>query len=201
MSWTDERVELLKKRWAEGVPAAKIAEELGGATRNAVIGKAYRLRLSKKSGRGKMAASKKTVKRSRVNTDAGANNRSSARSQSAAAGTRISGTAQPGRDQGPVTPFNVPTAISPEEAAEQVRSNVLAAEQNALKLSLMELTERTCKWPIGDPATEEFWFCGLPSQPGKPYCNAHIAVAFQPFTSRKDRRANRARAMQAKNRR
>jgi GcrA cell cycle regulator len=32
----------------------------------------------------------------------------------------------------------------------------------------MELTERTCKWPVGDPATEDFWFCGLPVQQGKP---------------------------------
>jgi GcrA cell cycle regulator len=52
----------------------------------------------------------------------------------------------------------------------------------------MELTERTCKWPIGDPATEEFWFCGLPSQAGKPYCEAHVGVAFQPMSARRDRR-------------
>ena len=53
---------------------------------------------------------------------------------------------------------------------------------------LMELTERTCKWPIGDPATDDFWFCGLPSQAGKPYCEAHVSVAFQPMSSRRDRR-------------
>jgi GcrA cell cycle regulator len=52
----------------------------------------------------------------------------------------------------------------------------------------MELTERTCKWPIGDPATEDFWFCGLPSAAGKPYCDAHVGVAFQPMSARRDRR-------------
>ena len=52
----------------------------------------------------------------------------------------------------------------------------------------MELTERTCKWPVGDPATEKFWFCGLPVQAGKPYCEAHVGVAFQPMSSRRDRR-------------
>ena len=52
----------------------------------------------------------------------------------------------------------------------------------------MELTERTCKWPIGDPATDKFWFCGLPSQAGKPYCEAHVGVAFQPMSARRDRR-------------
>ena len=46
MAWTDERVELLKKLWAEGLSASQIAGRLGGATRNAVIGKVHRLGLS-----------------------------------------------------------------------------------------------------------------------------------------------------------
>ena len=62
------------------------------------------------------------------------------------------------------------------------------AEKKAKKLSLLELTEKTCKWPVGDPATEDFWFCGLPSQAGKPYCEAHVGVAFQPMSQRRDRR-------------
>ena len=59
---------------------------------------------------------------------------------------------------------------------------------NARRLTLMELTERTCKWPVGDPATDNFWFCGLPTQAGKPYCEAHVGVAFQPMSSRRDRK-------------
>ena len=46
MSWTEERVELLKKLWADGLSASQIAAELGGITRNAVIGKVHRLGLS-----------------------------------------------------------------------------------------------------------------------------------------------------------
>src|SRR5918999_5304444 len=46
MNWTDERVELLKKLWADGLSASQIAAELGGITRNAVIGKVHRLGLS-----------------------------------------------------------------------------------------------------------------------------------------------------------
>ncbi|TMV63736.1 GcrA cell cycle regulator, partial [Thioclava sp. BHET1] len=61
-------------------------------------------------------------------------------------------------------------------------------EKRARKLTLMELTERTCKWPIGDPATDDFWFCCLGTQAGKPYCEAHVGVAFQPMSSRRDRR-------------
>jgi GcrA cell cycle regulator len=61
-------------------------------------------------------------------------------------------------------------------------------EQTARRLSLMELTEKTCKWPVGDPATSNFWFCGLPVQQGKPYCEAHVGIAFQPMSARRDRR-------------
>lgn len=46
MSWTDDRVKLLKQLWGEGKTAAEIAKELGGVTRNAVIGKAHRLKLN-----------------------------------------------------------------------------------------------------------------------------------------------------------
>ena len=53
MSWTDERVETLKKMWAEGQSASQIAKELGGVTRNAVIGKVHRLGLSNRVGNGK----------------------------------------------------------------------------------------------------------------------------------------------------
>jgi len=50
MSWTDERVETLKRMWAEGQSASQIAKELGGVTRNAVIGKVHRLGLSNRVG-------------------------------------------------------------------------------------------------------------------------------------------------------
>src|SRR5210317_279720 len=56
MSWTDERVELLKKMWGEGQSASQIAKELGGVTRNAVIGKVHRLGLSNRTSSGGAAA-------------------------------------------------------------------------------------------------------------------------------------------------
>ena len=82
--------------------------------------------------------------------------------------------------------------LPPQPSANEISPEALAkvneVEKGAKKLKLMELTERTCKWPIGDPATEDFWFCGLPVQQGKPYCEAHVGVAFQPMSSRRDRR-------------
>ena len=83
----------------------------------------------------------------------------------------------------PLPPQPSANEISPEALA-----TVREVEKKAKKLSVMELTERTCKWPVGDPATEDFWFCGLTAQAGKPYCEAHVSVAFQPMSTRRDRR-------------
>ena len=58
MSWTDERVETLKKMWSEGQSASQIAKELGGVTRNAVIGKVHRLGLSNRAGASAAADSR-----------------------------------------------------------------------------------------------------------------------------------------------
>jgi GcrA cell cycle regulator len=151
MSWTDERVETLKRMWAEGQSASQIAKELGGVTRNAVIGKVHRLGLSNRVG-GK---DDEDLPVRKAIVPAGQ----------------------------PLPPQPSLNEISPEALA-----SVREVEKRARKLTLMELTERTCKWPIGDPATEDFWFCGLPSLPGKPYCEAHVGVAFQPMSARRDRR-------------
>ncbi|TJZ93515.1 GcrA cell cycle regulator, partial [Paracoccus gahaiensis] len=90
----------------------------------------------------------------------------------------------------PIVPAGQP--LPPQPSANEISPEALASvrevEKRARKLTLMELTERTCKWPIGDPATDKFWFCGLPSVAGKPYCEAHVGVAFQPMSSRRDRR-------------
>ena len=83
----------------------------------------------------------------------------------------------------PLPPQPSANEISPEALAK-----VSEVEKTAKKLTLMELTEKTCKWPVGDPATDNFWFCGLPVQQGKPYCEAHVGVAFQPMSARRDRR-------------
>ncbi|MEM8631339.1 MAG: GcrA family cell cycle regulator [Pseudomonadota bacterium] len=184
MSWTDERVELLKKMWTEGQSASQIAKELGGVTRNAVIGKVHRLGLSNRNGGGgaKPAAKEKSAEKA------------PAREKPAAKAAEP--TAEAPADK-PVAPLRKPiiTAgqpLPPQPSANEISpealANVREIEKKSRKISLMELTERTCKWPVGDPATDDFWFCGLPVQPGKPYCEAHVGVAFQPMSSRRDRR-------------
>ncbi|WP_136637082.1 GcrA family cell cycle regulator [Pseudooceanicola onchidii] len=194
MSWTDERVELLKKMWTEGQSASQIAKELGGVTRNAVIGKVHRLGLSNRTGgaasSAPAAAPKPEPKAKAAPKVAPApapepeveEDDDEPRTMSAAPAGVPSRKAIVPAGQ-PLPPQPSANEISPEALAK-----VNEIEKKAKKLSLMELTERTCKWPVGDPATEKFWFCGLPVQAGKPYCEAHVGVAFQPMSSRRDRR-------------
>jgi GcrA cell cycle regulator len=202
MSWTDERVETLKKMWAEGQSASQIAKELGGVTRNAVIGKVHRLGLSNRVGSG---TDPEEVEIPAAPTAAAAAPRPEAPRAPVEAVRPVERPAPvPERPAAPasgatVTPLPLRKAIipagqplPPQPSANEISPEALASvrevEKRAKRLTLMELTERTCKWPIGDPATEDFWFCGLPSVPGKPYCEAHVGVAFQPMSARRDRR-------------
>ena len=194
MSWTDERVEILKQMWAEGKSASVIAKELGGVTRNAVIGKVHRLGLSNRTA-APAAAAKTTPEPEAVKPppprEPEAKNPDPA-PQAAAAPKPVEKPANlPIPPRKPIITAGQP--LPPQPSANEISAEALAnlaeVEKRARKLTLMQLTERTCKWPIGDPATEEFWFCGLPCQPGKPYCEAHTAVAFQPMSSRRDRRS------------
>ena len=196
MAWSDERVAILKKMWLEGSSASEIAKELGNITRNAVIGKVHRLGMSNrdtnnlKSGSSTSNA-KKNVRRGRppkVNKEE----------------------KKRGRPPKPKDPGNFPRTLDVKEKSitssskemrlddskikvvsdlsEETLQNILKVEMKSKKISLMELTERTCKWPIGDPATDTFWFCGHESEPGKPYCKTHISIAFQPITQRRSRK-------------
>lgn len=197
MSWTDERVETLKKMWAEGQSASQIAKELGGVTRNAVIGKVHRLGLSNRTpgkGEGEGEAPAEAPKSAAPQPKpAAAAPKAEAPRPRAEQEARPAATAAPAPNPPPrrqVVPAGQP--LPPQPSANEISPEALAKvgeiEKKARKLKLMELTERTCKWPIGDPATEDFWFCGLPAQPGKPYCEAHVGVAFQPMSARRDRR-------------
>ncbi len=188
MSWTDERVELLKKMWGEGQSASQIAKELGGVTRNAVIGKVHRLGLSNRAGGG--GASKPAAKEKPAPKETPAAKAEPAPKRDPAPKPEPATAAATPIARKPIIPAGQPLPPQPSanEISPEALANVREVEKKARKIGLMDLTERTCKWPIGDPATEEFWFCGLPVQPGKPYCEAHVGVAFQPMSSRRDRR-------------
>ena len=182
MSWTDERVEVLKRMWSEGQSASIIAKALGGVTRNAVIGKVHRLGLSNRatSTSSKSSAKSKTSSKAKPTIQTGP-------SRTATKGESVRITPPAVRK---IIPAGQP--LPPQPSANEISPEALAkvseVEKTAKKISLMELTEKTCKWPVGDPATDDFWFCGLSVQTGKPYCEAHVSVAFQPMSSRRERR-------------
>ncbi len=194
MSWTDERVETLKKMWGEGQSASQIAKELGGVTRNAVIGKVHRLGLSNRAGSGGAAATKAAPKEKPA----------AAAKPTPKPATKAKPASTPPKEEPELDENGIPISaarraiipagqpLPPQPSANEISPEALAkvseVEKTAKKITLMELTEKTCKWPVGDPATDDFWFCGLAVQQGKPYCEAHVGVAFQPMSSRRDRR-------------
>lgn len=192
MSWTDERVEILKRMWGEGQSASTIAKELGGVTRNAVIGKVHRLGLSNRAGTtaAKAAPADPKPKAEAKPKVEPAKPKPAPEPKVAAAPAEVPVPRQIPPAVRKIIPAGQP--LPPQPSANEISPEALAkvseVEKTAKKISLMELTEKTCKWPIGDPATDEFWFCGLGVQAGKPYCEAHVGVAFQPMSSRRDRR-------------
>ena len=147
MGWTDERVELLKKLWLDGLSASQIAKQLGGVTRNAVIGKVHRLGLS-----GRAAPS------------------------------------QPARPvfkaPRPPRPAHVPAPRRVEAAQQQPAPAPVLYVEEPGSATVLTLGAHMCKWPIGDPATDAFTFCGRRAGEG-PYCNEHARMAYQPQQARK----------------
>ena len=194
MSWNDERVELLKKMWSEGQSASQIAKELGNVTRNAVIGKVHRLGLSNRAGAVPVKPAEKVEAKPAAKAAEAPPPAPEPRIEKPAPQAQPAQMAQAAQPPVPARPKIVPAGqpLPPQPSANEISPEALASvrevEKRARRITLMELTERTCKWPIGDPATEDFWFCGLAVQPGKPYCEAHVGVAFQPMSSRRDRR-------------
>jgi GcrA cell cycle regulator len=160
MTWTDERVETLKKLWGDGLSASQIAGELGGITRNAVIGKVHRLGLS---GRAKSPSSATPRPRKPRPQHMMRVSRPAVRGNTALAQA-----------------FDYEAEPEPE-----IIENVVPLGQ---RRTLLELNEDTCRWPIGDPGSAEFYFCGGQSITTGPYCGYHSRIAYQPANLRRDRR-------------
>lgn len=161
MSWNDERVELLRKLWNEGLSASQVAAELGGGiSRNAVIGKIHRLGLAER-------AKAPSAPRPRV--------AKAARSQA------------PARISSPSVIGNVALALTPRaHVAPAPRPDEDVVIPISERVTLMELRESMCRWPMGDPTTPEFRFCGAKSPAGSgPYCSYHAQVAYQPAQERR----------------
>jgi GcrA cell cycle regulator len=174
MSWTDERVEQLKQHWMEGKSASQIANLLGhGLTRNAVIGKVHRLGLA---GRAKSPASASLRPR-----------------QPASRAPRRHAAPRPAVGHRIVRGATA-LAIAPQSLAEPepeaFESVVLPM---SVRVTIIELKEAMCRWPLGDPTSPEFRYCGSPALSG-PYCAYHSGLAYQPAQERRRERDRDHRA-------
>lgn len=239
MSWTDERIDQLKTMWEKGLTASQIAEELGGVSRNAVIGKAHRLGLKSrpspvKPGEAKPKAAKKAetpkpVKKPeveaetdtppfKVDTPAQPVRAAPAPTPAPEPAQRAAPTAAPaGHDdddddlddaadvvalpepkpqprivsvgpggflrQGPGDQ-QAPIPPAPPRRLVPARPSAEIAD----KTSLLDLTDRICRWPMGHPGEPDFHFCGEQVNPGFPYCVEHCGRAYQAQLPRGTRR-------------
>ena len=202
MSWTDERIETLTKMWEGGSTASQIAEELGGVSRNAVIGKAHRLGLKarpspvKANEKEAAAPAPKPVKADLPPRAAPAPRAPAPRPtapMATADGTipapqsplpRIVSVGPggflrqgPGDQQAPIPPAPPRRLVPAKPSAEM-----------AEKVSLLELNDRICRWPMGHPGEPDFHFCGVKVNPGFPYCVEHCGRAYQAQLPRGARR-------------
>jgi GcrA cell cycle regulator len=166
MSWTDERIELLKKLWADGLSASQIAAELGGVTRNAVIGKVHRLGLS---GRAKSTGSAPPRPRKQASRPAPVRAPQGGGSYSVRGNVALK----------PI--MHAESAIM--AVAEQQAEDVVVPMSR--RVSIMELREGVCKWPMGDPMAVDFVYCGADAPSGDVYCSCHARVAYQPTQDRR----------------
>jgi GcrA cell cycle regulator len=214
MSWTDERIATLKKMWEGGATASQIAEELGGVSRNAVIGKAHRLGLKSrpspvKANEKKTAAPAPAAPRKPVPARNASDRKPQAPKPAAepappaaaseaklppAGAVAPAGDGQsqpmphpasdlpkivsvgpggflrqgPGDQQAPIPPAP-PRRLVPAKPSPEI----------ADKTTLLDLSDRVCRWPMGHPGEPDFHFCGTPVNPGFPYCVEHCGRAYQ----------------------
>ncbi|MFK7792360.1 MAG: GcrA family cell cycle regulator [Devosiaceae bacterium] len=177
MAWTDERVEVLRTMWLGGSSASQIATVLGEVTRNAVIGKVHRLGLS---GRGKpTAAATPRARKPRTPSAGGSRPR---RTTTRATGNTVS--------LGATALKTDSLAVAELDQAPAARGRVdLVLVGDSPQLSIQELKEDTCRWPVGDPLLDDFHFCGRSALENQPYCDYHCGVAFQAPNERRRERS------------
>lgn len=157
MSWNDERVDLLSRLWLEGRSASQIAAELGqGVTRNAVIGKVHRLGLS---GRAKVALPSTAV--------------------------RLRPKPAPRLEERPVPVPPVPALVAPAATVRPSSRPADVVVPFSTRVTIMELRDTMCRWPLGDPPSADFRYCGCRCGPLGPYCEEHARLAFQPTQERR----------------
>ena len=215
LSWTDERIDRLKELWSQGKTASHIADELGGVSRNAVIGKAHRLGLQSRPSPVKPnepAPKAKAKPKEKADAASASQPRTSAADldeppfetdEAEAKAPKAAAPAPAEASAPPAAPEPIVRSIGPGGFVRQGPSDQQApippapprrlvpakpSPEVADKTGLLDLNERICKWPIGHPGEPDFHFCGKNANPGFPYCVEHCGVAYQAQLPRRDRK-------------
>jgi GcrA cell cycle regulator len=158
--WTDERIAHLTTRWSQGASARQISRELGnGISRDSVLGKVRRLGIVELSPYGGVRDRRPAAKENRPALEHGSGN--------------LSAATQPRKQHSPPTWV---TNAKPYIDDPLVDAGIPSAQRR----SFLELNCRTCRWPVGDPASADSFFCGAEPLQDKPYCAAHCARAYRP---------------------
>jgi len=214
MSWTDERIEKLTKMWESGATASQIADELGGVSRNAVIGKAHRLGLkarpspvkanekparaaASKSAKAKPAPAKSAAPKAAPKSEAPKASPAKADAEPAAPPVAEASQPAPQPEQPRIVsvgpggflrqgPGDQQAPIPPAPPRRLVPAR--PSPEIADKTSLLDLNDRICRWPMGHPGEPDFHFCGEKVNPGFPYCVEHCGRAYQAQLPRGARR-------------
>ena len=222
MSWTDDRIATLKKLWEGGSTASQIAEQLGGVSRNAVIGKAHRLGLKSRPSPVKTSDKKKAAKKPASKAAAPAKKAAPSKSAAKPAAKPAPKGAEPAA---PATPAKAASTVAKDPNSQPMPNptpdlpkivsvgpggflrqgpgdqqapippapprRLVPAKPSpeiADKTSLLDLSDKVCRWPIGHPGEPDFHFCGKPVNPGFPYCVEHCGRAYQAQLPRGARR-------------
>ncbi|GAB5388312.1 MAG: hypothetical protein Alpg2KO_12800 [Alphaproteobacteria bacterium] len=214
MAWTEDRVAILTKMWEGGSTATEIAKVLD-VTRNAVIGKAHRLGLSGRpspikkkkaapAAKTKAAEKKKAAPKKKEAAKPAAKAASKAATKEEAtkpapkakakpAAAAKAEPAKPAKEKAKAKPAPVEKIEIP--ISTRIEEPEVEHDPNKKGLTLMELTERTCRWPYGDPQDlDSFYFCGAPCEPEVSYCAHHASQAYQQPNQKKDEAAKKAAA-------
>lgn len=205
MAWTDEMVEKLKEYWAQGVTTGEIGKRLG-ISKNSIVGKVHRLGLEGRPSpikRTEESSSSQTTKKTEKKPVASKSETKKAKTAKTTAEPQAQSSSQPepkkqkDKPVAPKTPVVEKTPITPqpssikpidkkldeqieEEDIKLIKSLEIKPEKDYRKenISLTDLDNHTCRWPLGDPKAADFHFCGRKVKTGQTYCEEHAAIAY-----------------------
>jgi len=187
MEWSDEVIGQLRALWGEGHSTAEIGRRLG-VTKNAIVGKAHRLDLPARPSPIRRDPDAAPVRRAAVR--------------------RVEGPTLPPLPSAVVDadcglPVMVERAVAPSPPRPPVLARPIVAAPPLPRPVVRPVAAPppprpvlaaprpygrivTCCWPIGEPGTREFHFCDVPSEPGRPYCEDHVKVAYVKVRDRRE---------------